>query len=67
MEKAGYGAKTSGGSKKDTASMEEDQLKDTQTPILRKRLIVSFSIINSTYVYFHGTFDVGLAFTSVFN
>ena len=40
-DRAGYGAKTAGGSKKDTASMEEDQLKDTQTPILRKRLIVS--------------------------
>ena len=35
VEKAGYGAKTAGSSKKDTASMEEDQLKDTQTPILR--------------------------------
>ena len=45
VEKAGYGAKTSGGSKKDTASMEEDQLKDTQTPILRKRLIVSLVLL----------------------
>ena len=45
VEKAGYGAKTAGGSKKDTASMEEDQLKDTQTPILRKRLIVSLVLL----------------------
>ena len=45
VEKAGYGAKTAGASKKDTASMEEDQLKDTQTPILRKRLIVSLVLL----------------------
>ena len=45
VEKAGYGAKTAGGSKKDTTSMEEDQLKDTQTPILRKRLIVSLVLL----------------------
>ena len=45
VEKAGYGAKTAGSSKKDTTSMEEDQLKDTQTPILRKRLIVSLLLL----------------------
>lgn len=45
VEKAGYGAKTAGSSKKDTTSMEEDQLKDTQTPILRKRLIVSLVLL----------------------
>ena len=45
VEKAGYGAKTAEGFKKDTASMEEDQLKDTQTPILRKRLIVSLVLL----------------------
>lgn len=45
VEKAGYGAKTAGNSKKDTTSMEEDQLKDTQTPILRKRLIVSLVLL----------------------
>ena len=62
VEKAGYGAKTSGGSKKDTASMEEDQLKDTQTPILRKRLIVSLVLlIPLMYI------SMGLAFTGVFN
>lgn len=37
--------KPAGNSKKDTTSMEEDQLKDTQTPILRKRLIVSLVLL----------------------
>ena len=60
VEAAGYGASVKGadaGAKKG-AAMDEDALKDRETPIMKRRITV-FS--DSTDVHFHGSYDVELA------
>ena len=51
VEKAGYGAKKSGGEKKTDLSKDSDILKDKETPILLKRLIPS-AILLIVLMYF---------------
>ena len=38
---------------------EADLLKDTETPVLKKRLIWSIVFLSCAYVFFHGAYDVG--------
>lgn len=64
VEAAGYGAeeKSSGNqTKSSTVSTMEEQLKDKETPVLKKRLIASLCFFASADVCLNGTYDVGMA------
>ncbi|MCD7731675.1 MAG: heavy metal translocating P-type ATPase [Oscillospiraceae bacterium] len=45
VEKAGYGASVKGSSSAKSVSAEEEQLKDKETPIMKKRLIASIALL----------------------
>ena len=45
VEKAGYGASLKNASKEKSASQYEDELKDTETPKMKKRLIASVILL----------------------
>ena len=45
VEKAGYGASKKGAAAKDTKGEAEDELKDTETPLIKERLIKSLVVL----------------------
>ncbi len=45
VEAAGYGASLKGGAKADAVAREEDALKDRETPVLKRRLLVSIGFL----------------------
>ena len=59
VEKAGYGASVKGNDKK-TESVSSDELKDTETPKIRNRLIWSVIFISRLCIFQWGIYDVGL-------
>ena len=62
VEKAGYSASVKGeNTAKRTEHAEEEFLKDKETPVLKKRLILSFVFPCAADVSFDGTYDVELA------
>ena len=68
VEAAGYGAsqkeagrQKAGGLEAGAAEDAEELLKDQETPVLKQRLIVFPWIFDRSHVFFHGTYDVGLA------
>ncbi len=58
VKKAGYGISSAGGkrSKSDSTSIE-----DTQTPLIKKRLIASLVLLSPLMYDINGTYDVWLA------
>ena len=66
VTEAGYGAALKGteGKKGSGASEYEAMLKDTETPKMKKRLLVSVCLLLPLHVFFHGSYDVGLAFAA---
>ena len=60
VEKAGYGASVKGNDKK-AESVSSDELKDTEMPKIRNRLIDCLCRLSCRAdVYFNGAYDVGL-------
>ena len=60
VKQAGYGASVNG-DESQGATGADSGLEDTDTPVLKKRLIASIFFFGSTYVFFNGAYDVGLA------
>ncbi len=63
VEAAGYGASLKGGTAGEKISMSaaEEALEDHETPILKRKSDHIRGIFAGADVFFHGTYDVGLA------
>ena len=75
VEAAGYGAskkgapgaaaKAGGSGGAGAAGDAEELLKDRETPVLKQQTDLVTGIFSGSHVFFHGTYDVGLAGSGV--